>query len=183
MVFAVNSIHHMTHNAIDTAWTDLSHLFLSLLVTVTHIPIQLIHEVVTLRSNLRRYFIFILRRYFITELRFYRMPEHSNIEVSQTSACALNGQLCEDLCITVTTFIGFLAGVETDMVIQSTTLWELRNTGIIFAGSLCGSNYHYHLQRIVHHRYHICRVLPVWIQTCFFKLPLTVNCAQHESRM
>ena len=50
------------------------------------------------------------------------MQENSNIEVSQTTACALTRQLCEDLCITVTKFIGFLASVETDMVIQSTTL-------------------------------------------------------------
>ena len=50
------------------------------------------------------------------------MPENSNIEVSQTTACALKRQLCEDLCITVTTFLGFLASVETDIVIQSTTL-------------------------------------------------------------
>ena len=111
------------------------------------------------------------------------MQENSNIEVSQITACALTRQLCEDLCITVTTSIGFLASVETDMVIQSTTLWELRNTGIIFAGSLCGSNYHYHLLRIVHHRYHICRVLPVWIQTCFLKLPLTENCAPQVSHL
>ena len=49
------------------------------------------------------------------------MPENSNIEVSQTIACALKRQLCEDLRITVTTFIGFLASLEMDMVIQSTT--------------------------------------------------------------
>ena len=49
------------------------------------------------------------------------MPENSNIQVSQTTACALKRQRYEDLSITVT-FIGFLASVETDMVIQSTSL-------------------------------------------------------------
>ena len=46
------------------------------------------------------------------------MPENSDIEVSQTTASDLK----ENLCITVITFIGFLATVETDMVILSTTL-------------------------------------------------------------
>ena len=50
------------------------------------------------------------------------MTENSNIQVSQTTACALKRQRYEDLSITVTTFIGFLANVETDMVIQSTSL-------------------------------------------------------------
>ena len=49
------------------------------------------------------------------------MPENSNIQVSQTTACALK-RCYEDLSITVTTFIGFIASVETDMVIQSTSL-------------------------------------------------------------
>ena len=49
------------------------------------------------------------------------MPENSNIQVSQTTACALKRQRYEDLSITVTTFIGFLASVETDMSLQTTT--------------------------------------------------------------
>ena len=47
------------------------------------------------------------------------MPEKSTIEVSQKTACALKRQLREDLCIPITTVIGFLASVETDMIIQS----------------------------------------------------------------
>ena len=44
------------------------------------------------------------------------MLENSDIEVSQTTACALKRLLSEDLYISVTVFI---AGVETDIIIQS----------------------------------------------------------------
>ena len=55
--------------------------------------------------------------------------------------------------------------VDTDMFLQTTTYWELCTTGITFVGFLpCVDHGHvssnYHLLRIVHHRYHICRVSP-----------------------
>jgi len=42
------------------------------------------------------------------------MTENSNIEVKKTRAYASKRQFYEDLCITVTTLIGFLASVETN---------------------------------------------------------------------
>ena len=42
-----------------------------------------------------------------------------------------------------------------------------------------------HFWRIVLHTYHICKTCfsPVWIRTCFFKLPLIENCAPHVSHL
>ena len=110
------------------------------------------------------------------------MPENSDIEVLQTTACALKRLLSEDLYSSVTAFIVFLARVETDIVIQSNIcrvlVWLLTR---VFKLSLCencalhditfiwfvlcgyghvSSNYHF--VRIVHHRYHICMVSPLY---------------------